>query len=117
MGLSRTQHQTLMHVAQSEKYGGSGASRNRGAMWMANQSGRGVREVEQTLASLEELGLVELSDEGPSLTEKGEKTLVDGPETVSFERKPTTVERERLNELEVTRQTGGVLSWLRGLFG
>jgi ribosomal protein S19E (S16A) len=117
MGLSRTQHQTLMHVAQSEKYSGSGATSNRGAMWMANQSQRGVKEVQQTLASLEQLGLVDLGDSGPSLTEKGRKVLADGPETVSFERNPATVERELLNELELERQTGGIMSWFRGLFG
>jgi len=117
MGLSRTQHETLMHVAQSEKFSGSGAKSNRGAMWMANQSQRGVRQVERTLDSLEELGLVELTDTGPSLTEKGRKTLADGPETVSFERNPETVERELLNELELERQSGGLVSWLRGLFG
>ena len=117
MGLSRTQHQTLMHVAQSEKYSGSGAKSNRGAMWMANQSQRGVKEVQQTLASLETLGLVELGDTGPSLTEKGRKALADGVETVSFDRNPATVERELLNELEAKRQSSGLVSWLTKLFG
>ncbi len=117
MGLSRTQHETLMHVAQSEKFSGSGAKSNRGAVWMANQSQRGVRQVEQTLASLEDLGLVEVTDKGPSLTEKGRKTLADGPETVSFERKPATVERERLNELDSKQESEGLVSWLRELLG
>ena len=116
MGLSRTQHQTLMHVAQSEQFSGSGAKSNRGALWMANQSQRGVREVERTLTSLAEVGLVEQSDRGPGLTEKGRKVLADGPETVSFERNPATVERELLNELELERQSSGLFSWLSKWF-
>jgi ribosomal protein S19E (S16A) len=105
-----------MHVAQSEKYSGAGSASNRGAMWMANQSQRGVREVERTLDSLQTLGLVERTDAGPSLTEKGRKVLAEGPETVSFERNPARVERELLNELEFSTDSDGLFSWLRSHF-
>ncbi|MFC7135159.1 MULTISPECIES: hypothetical protein [Salinibaculum] len=119
MALSETQKQTLMHVAQSEKYASPGSKSNRGAVWMANQSHRGVEQVQRTLDSLDTLGLIEQDGTGPSLTEKGRRALTDGTADLSFDRNPSSVERELLAELEAERESGsdGLLSRLRGLFG
>ena len=119
MALSETQQQTLMHVAQSEKYASPGSKSNRGAVWMANQSRRGVEQVQRTLDSLEVVGLVEQDGTGPALTERGKTALTDGTEDLTFDRDPATVERELLDELDAERQSGpgGLISRLRGLFG
>lgn len=121
MGLSDTQHMTLVHVVQSEQFSGPGSKSNRGAVWMANKMGRGVPRVQQTLDSLEELGLIEQDGTGPALTDRGRQVLADGTESVSFERDPADVERELLAELESDsnddEDSAGLLARLTNLFG
>ncbi len=118
MPLSETQHRTLMHVAQSEKYSGPGSTSNRGAVWMANQSGRSVPRVERTLDSLEAVGLVERDDAGPQLTERGRTVLAESPDAVDFESDPAAIEQELLAELESgdDEPAGGILEAIASLF-